>query len=289
MCKLSFHPSGKYLASASYDGTWRLWDVATSQELLLQEGHSKELYSIAFQPNEGSLLASGGLDAIGRIWDVRSGRSVMVLDGHIRDILSLDWSEGTGHQLASGSNDDTVKIWDLRMIKCLYTIPAHRSTVSDVKFFKAADGLAKFPITIKPTQQATVQAKDAATKVNGADHINGTTNGDGELEPEEQKPDVSSLSMSSNTADGATASGWATRTSMRSNAVVPLSGMYLASVGYDGYVKLWSADDWQLVKSLNSEAGGKIMSADLSQSEYIKAFKLLIRRGSMVDFFCRSF
>ena len=263
VCKLSFHPSGRYIASASYDGTWRLWDVATSRELLLQEGHSKELYSIAFQPNEGSLIASGGLDAIGRIWDIRSGRSVMVLDGHIRDILSLDWSEGTGHQLASGSNDDTVKIWDLRMIKCLYTIPAHRSTVSDVKFFRAADGLGKFPLTIKPTQQA--QAKEVAPKING-DHVNGITSGaDGE---EEQKPDVSTLSMALDAADGATASGWATRTSARSNAAVPLTGMYLASAGYDGYVKLWSADDWQLVKSLNSEAGGKIMSVDLSQSEW---------------------
>jgi U4/U6 small nuclear ribonucleoprotein PRP4 len=46
------------LGSASFDGTWRLWDIATAQELLLQEGHAKEVYSIAFQ-GDGSLVATG--------------------------------------------------------------------------------------------------------------------------------------------------------------------------------------------------------------------------------------
>jgi U4/U6 small nuclear ribonucleoprotein PRP4 len=58
VCRINFHPSGKYLGSASYDGTWRLWDVETSKELLLQEGHSKEVYALAFQ-NDGALVASG--------------------------------------------------------------------------------------------------------------------------------------------------------------------------------------------------------------------------------------
>ena len=46
------------MASASFDTTWRLWDVTTSKELLLQEGHSKEVYAVEFQ-NDGSLVASG--------------------------------------------------------------------------------------------------------------------------------------------------------------------------------------------------------------------------------------
>jgi U4/U6 small nuclear ribonucleoprotein PRP4 len=35
-----------------------LWDVETGGELLLQEGHSKEVYAIAFQ-QDGALVASG--------------------------------------------------------------------------------------------------------------------------------------------------------------------------------------------------------------------------------------
>lgn len=60
VCRVAFHPSGDYVASASFDTSWRLWDVATAKELLLQEGHSKEVYSVEFQ-DDGALVASGSV------------------------------------------------------------------------------------------------------------------------------------------------------------------------------------------------------------------------------------
>lgn len=53
-----FHPSGRYVGTSGFDTTWRLWDAETQQELLLQEGHSRQLYGIAFQC-DGSLVATG--------------------------------------------------------------------------------------------------------------------------------------------------------------------------------------------------------------------------------------
>jgi U4/U6 small nuclear ribonucleoprotein PRP4 len=41
------------------------------------------------------------------------------------------------------------------------------------------------------------------------------------------------------------------------------SGLHLVSAGYDGKVNIWSADDWQLVKSLQAD-DKKVMSVDLS-------------------------
>lgn len=58
ICRVAFHPSGHFVASASFDTTWRLWDVNSSKELLLQEGHSKEVYAVEFQ-GDGALIASG--------------------------------------------------------------------------------------------------------------------------------------------------------------------------------------------------------------------------------------
>ncbi len=51
-------------ATASYDMTWRMWDVETGRCLYEQEGHSRQVYAVAFHP-DGSLAGSVGLDAHG--------------------------------------------------------------------------------------------------------------------------------------------------------------------------------------------------------------------------------
>ncbi len=37
LCSVVFHPSGEFFATTGFDKTWRLWDVGTAQELLVQE------------------------------------------------------------------------------------------------------------------------------------------------------------------------------------------------------------------------------------------------------------
>lgn len=221
VCRVAFHPSGNYVASASFDTTWRLWDVATSTELLLQEGHSKEVYSVEFQ-DDGSLVASGGLDAIGRVWDLRTGRTAMVLDGHVQAIFGISFSPN-GYQIATGAGDDTIRIWDIRFLKVLYTIPAHVSNVSDVRFFRGDD--------LPP--MSTVRGNGDAT-MNGMD--------------EDADADTSNDKKQEQTSDE-----WRYR-----------SGLYFASAGYDGFVKIWSTDDWQLLRTLTTDSG-KVMSVDLSK------------------------
>ncbi|KAK0729027.1 WD40-repeat-containing domain protein [Apiosordaria backusii] len=141
VCRVEFHPSGKYLASASEDTSWRLWDIETTTELLLQEGHSRGVYAVSFN-TDGSLLASAGLDSIGRIWDLRSGRTVMILDGHldghIKPIYGLDWSPD-GHRVLTASADGWIKCWDVRKVQRTGGIGAHTSAVSDVRWFKGMD------------------------------------------------------------------------------------------------------------------------------------------------------
>lgn len=124
----------------------------------------------------------------------------------------------SSYQIATGAGDDTVRIWDIRSLKALYTIPAHVSNVSDVRFFRG-DAL----------PMRTVDG-DKDVNMNGLDEDADKSSDKNETTPEE----------------------WRYR-----------SGLYFASAGYDGLVKLWSADDWQLLRTLTTDAG-KVMSVDLS-------------------------
>ena len=93
--------AGDSLATASFDGTWRLWDTARGTMLAEQEGHSRAVYAIAFHP-DGSLAASGGFDAVTRLWDCRTGRNVLTLQGHAYGVLSVAFS-ANGHHVATGA------------------------------------------------------------------------------------------------------------------------------------------------------------------------------------------
>ncbi|GAA5959596.1 hypothetical protein JCM3765_007210 [Sporobolomyces pararoseus] len=265
VCRINFHPSGKYLGSASYDSTWRLWDVETCQELLLQEGHSKEVYAISFQ-QDGSLVCTGGLDAIARLWDLRSGRTSLVLSGHSRDILSIDFSPN-GYQVATGSNDDTIRIWDLRNQKAIATIPGHKSAISDLKFFQAE----KLPSQQQQDQENGDGYPNCKIPKAFEDlEIFKDISTDKVKKEEEEGQDVEMMNGNNNN-NGIT--------TMKPD--FPISGSFLVSSGYDGYVKIWSADDWQLVRSLSNDSSGKVMSCDVSSDarfivsgQYDRSYKL---------------
>jgi WD40 repeat protein len=57
----AFAPDGRTLATASWDGTVKLWHVATGQELMTLEGHKEYVWCLAFSP-DGTVLASGSRD-----------------------------------------------------------------------------------------------------------------------------------------------------------------------------------------------------------------------------------
>src|SRR5262249_27657564 len=66
-------PEGRYLASAGYDGTLRLWDLTSGQELdRPQPAHELAVLGVAFSA-DGRFLASGGFDRTVRVWAKREG------------------------------------------------------------------------------------------------------------------------------------------------------------------------------------------------------------------------
>ncbi|KAL1902890.1 hypothetical protein Sste5346_000801 [Sporothrix stenoceras] len=240
VCRVEFHPSGKYLASASEDATWRLWDVQrageegtsstgaakkSTAEILRQDGHSRGVYAVSFN-TDGSLIASAGLDSIGRIWDLRSGRTAMILDGpldgHIKPIYGLDWS-ADGHRLLTASADGWIKCWDIRKVQRTGGIGAHTSTVSDVRWFKGLDdGLLGTPPGIDP--ETGVQTP----KTSGTFFVSSGF---------DQKIQIYSAD------DWALVQTLNGHTGPVSSVDVSRDGMWIVSGGHDKTVKLWGRDD----------------------------------------------
>ena len=132
LARVACHPMGRHCGTASFDLTWRFWDIESGSCLLEQEGHSRAVYSLAFQ-KDGALAVSGGLDSYGRIWDLRTGRCIMLLEGHVKSILSTDFSD-CGYLIATGSADNTARVFDIRKKGTLAILPGHTSLISQVKF-----------------------------------------------------------------------------------------------------------------------------------------------------------
>lgn len=124
---------GTRYATASLDGSIRLWDV-TGTSLHIGPRHIQHASAVAFTTN-GQRVVSGDTAGQVHVWDTSSGRCLS--HQHLGPTLTVSCSPD-GKYLASGGEDGNVRLWDLASGDMLTTLLQTGSVVRDLVW--RADG-----------------------------------------------------------------------------------------------------------------------------------------------------
>src|SRR5713226_3958558 len=137
---LAFSPDEQTLATGSWDGTIKLWNLENGA-LLWWGLHTGSIHRLAFTP-DGRTLASGGDDAAIRLWDAHTGMHLQTLSGQSSPVYALAWSLD-GSLLAGGGFDGSIHLWQIQRAQAVQpvtmgTLTGHSGPVWSVAF--APDG-----------------------------------------------------------------------------------------------------------------------------------------------------
>ncbi len=102
-------PDGTRIATASRDGSARIFDLQTGAIIAEIEGHQESIYDIRFS-REGSLVVTGGRNGLAKVWHARDGQLLKTLEGHSGGVRKTIFSPD-GRSLLTTGEDGTIRIW----------------------------------------------------------------------------------------------------------------------------------------------------------------------------------
>ncbi|MEL7500234.1 MAG: protein kinase [Planctomycetota bacterium] len=149
---VSFSPDGKWLVSASSDGTAKVWSTVDWSLEATLEGHEAGLASARFSP-DGAYLLTASDDCSIRLWDASSYKHLHTFVGHKNPVWRAVFSPVDSNVFASSGYDGKLILWDLAKRQPRpVSIKGHTSQVAGLTFTPDGkrlvsagdDGLVKF-------------------------------------------------------------------------------------------------------------------------------------------------
>ncbi|KDO33510.1 hypothetical protein SPRG_02318 [Saprolegnia parasitica CBS 223.65] len=147
---LAVSPDGKYLVSASKDGTARVWDLATHACVAVGVAGAESLGSIAIAQKlhhystHSAFFVTGSTDKTMKLWSLGpvladGGASTLSLSAmaatkaHEKDVNALAVAPNDRF-IASGSQDKLIKIWNASNLALIGTCRGHKRGVWALEF-----------------------------------------------------------------------------------------------------------------------------------------------------------
>lgn len=130
ICRLCLSPTDAKLATASEDGSIKIFDFEKCREERAGRGvHGAEVRSIAWHSTKG-LVASGGRDATRALvfWDPRTANALSTLALHRNTVSDIRF-HSNGNWMLTSSWDHLLKVFDLRAMKEIHHFRGHKNDV----------------------------------------------------------------------------------------------------------------------------------------------------------------
>jgi WD40 repeat protein len=105
----SFSPDGRRVATASTDGSLRIWNVRSGRAAVKPvKVVAQDLLSVRYS-RDGRRLVTGAADGVVRVYDARKPVLLAELKGHLGYVY--DAAFAAGGTIVSGGEDGTLRIW----------------------------------------------------------------------------------------------------------------------------------------------------------------------------------
>ncbi|EGX58619.1 WD40 repeat, subgroup [Streptomyces zinciresistens K42] len=124
---VAWSPDGLLLATASRDGTARVFDALSGRSVRVLPSEGVMVEGVAWSP-DSARIASVGRDRVVRIWDAASGEPLRLLTGASDIGRQVAWSPD-GRWIAGSSRDQRVRVWDAETGDLIRELRGHRDDV----------------------------------------------------------------------------------------------------------------------------------------------------------------